>query len=251
MGEATVTPFGIALTELDAWGKRAGQSVPTLTEERRFAETQLRAWLDGKDEPLAWEHPLGSPEYPSVTADEWFFITTLYGTMTLAGQRTHIRHFYPLLFVGAACRDVRNFRPGLAAYDGLRQNWMRKRLIEMADVLLSEGETMSGYAERLRALERTATPDHPTPARDKIFRDHQTASGKTLSVFVRDCVLGNCFPIDSRVRKQLEAFGLPNAERDEEWLVKQCLAAGRNPREVARLFYNAGGVVTQAGSVMV
>ena len=249
MNEAVDARFEIALAELDAWAKRTGQKVPTLAEERRFAETQLRTWLDGNDQPLDWKHPLGSLDYPTVTADEWFFITTLYGTMTMAGQRTHIRKFFPVLFVKAAGRDVQNFHAGLPEYTGLRQNWMKKRLIKMADVLSAHHKTMSEYAERLRRLEGTATPAKPMPARDQIFADHQTGSGKTLSVFVRDCVLGNCFPIDSRVRTQLQAFGLPNQEKDEEWLVMQCLAAGRNPREVARHFYNAGGTVGLSDSI--
>jgi len=242
-GEVSMTRFETALQELDAWSKQTGQKTPTLAEERTFAETELRTWLDGKDTPLPWIYSLGSPEYPAVTADEWFFITTLYGTMTLAGQRTHIRRFYQSLFREAAGRDIRNFQPNLTAYAGLRQNWMKMRLVKMADILVSHGNTMTEYVEILRALERTATPNHPMPARDRIFSDHQTGSGKTLSVFVRDCVIGNCFPIDSRVQKQLKALGLPTGEADEDWLVRQCLEVGRNPREVARLFYNAGGIV--------
>ena len=232
---------------MDAWAKCTNQEIPTLAGERRFAETELRTWLDGNEAPLDWTYSADSPEYPTVTADEWFFITTLYGTMTLAGQRTHIRKFYPILFVAYASRDVRNFRPDLAAYSGLRQNWMKKRLIKMATILSADGDTMTSYVERLRELERAATPNNPTPARSEIFADHQTGSGKTLSVFVRECVLGNCFPIDSRVRTQLQLFSLPNQEKDEEWLVQQCLEATRNPREVARIFYNAGGVVTMSG----
>ncbi len=230
---------------MDTWAKRTNQKIPTLAGERAFAETELRTWLDGNEAPLDWKHPSGSPEYPTVTADEWFFITTLYGTMTLAGQRTHIRTFYPALFVNIAERDVCKFHPGLT-YTGLRQNWMKKRLIKMATILSAGGETMTDYVERLRELERAATPSDPMPARNKIFADHQTGSGKTLSVFVRECVLGNCFPIDSRVRTQLQLFGLPNQEKDEEWLVQQCLEAGRNPREVARFFYNAGGAASMS-----
>ena len=246
MKDDTATRFTIALEEMDAWAKRSHQKIPTLAGERAFAETELRTWLDGNEAPIKWTHPSGSPEYPTVTPDEWFFITTLYGTMTLAGQRTHIRKFYPILFVAYASRDVRNFRPDLAAYAGLRQNWMKSRLIRMATILSAGKETMTDYVERLRELERASTPSNPMPARDRIFADHQTGSGKTLSVFVRECVLGNCFPIDSRVRTQLQLFGLPNQEKDEEWLVQQCLEAGRNPREVARLFYNAGGAVSMS-----
>jgi hypothetical protein len=66
---------------------------------------------------------------------------------------------------------------------------------------------------------------------------HHAATGwKTLSVFVRDCVGGNCFPIDSRVQKELDRYGLPN---DERTLVRLALELDRNPRQVARMFYQA------------
>jgi len=51
-------------------------------------------------------------------------------------------------------------------------------------------------------------------------------------------VKGNCFPIDSRVRKVLAAYGLPD---DEQCLVSLCLSQRRNTREIARIFYQAGG----------
>ena len=56
------------------------------------------------------------------------------------------------------------------------------------------------------------------------------------SIFFRDCVQGNCFPIDRRVANKLKQFGLPE---DETRLVVLCLETGRNPRLLARLFYQA------------
>ena len=40
------------------------------------------------------------------------------------------------------------------------------------------------------------------PALDEIVRDQAAAGWKTLCVFVRDCVGGNCSRIDSRVSKE-------------------------------------------------
>ncbi len=57
-------------------------------------------------------------------------------------------------------------------------------------------------------------------------------------MFVRDCVRGNCFPIDTRVDKELRRHGLPS---DERLLVSVSLRLGRDPRQVARMFYAAGG----------
>ena len=69
------------------------------------AEIELRRWLDGLEDPLPWS------SQTSITADEWFFVTTLYGEMTLEGQRTHIRKYFPRLFVEVAQRDIQELRP--------------------------------------------------------------------------------------------------------------------------------------------
>jgi hypothetical protein len=45
-------------------------------------------------------------------------------------------------------------------------------------------------------------------------------------------------PIDSRVEKELHRCDLPV---DERALVRVVLQLGRNPREIARMFYVAGG----------
>ena len=97
---------------------------------------------------------------------------------------------------------------------------------------------MAEYTVSLRELSLSASPADPMPALDAIIRDHQASGWKTLSVFVRDCVGGNSFPIDSRVEKELRKHGLPSDERS---LVSGCLEMGKNPRSVARMFYQSGG----------
>lgn len=194
-------------------------------------EAELHAWLD-EPTPLPWVHPTG------VTPDEWFFVSTLYGEMTMDGQRTHIRKYFPALFVTSADRDIRNFVPGMSEYQGLRSAWMSQRLAQMGEILRERGLTMSDYATRLRDIDAAATADNPMPALDTMIRDHRATGWKTLSVFVRDCVKGNAFPIDSRVAKELKRHVLP---LDERLLVSVALAAGRDPRRVARMFFVAGG----------
>lgn len=76
------------------------------------------------------------------------------------------------------------------------------------------------------------------PALDAVIADHRAIGWKTLSVFVRDCVGGNSFPIDSRVAKELDRWGLP---QDERRLVGLSLEINRNPRHIARMFFAAGG----------
>lgn len=195
-------------------------------------EAELHRWLDG-DAPLDWAGP-------RVTPDEWFFITTLYGEMTLDGQRTHIRKFFPL-FVELAQRDIRNLTPALTSEWKLRSNWMKRRLSRMADIINEYKLTMTEYVSALQALEQNATALNPMPALDAIIADHRATGWKTLSVFIRDCVGGNCFPIDSRVKKELARWDLPHDEQNERLLVSLALATERIPRQIARMFYAAGG----------
>jgi hypothetical protein len=108
----------------------------------------------------------------------------------------------------------------------------------MGAILRDRGLTMADYTDHLRGVERSATPDDASPALKAIIRDHHAEGWKTLSVFVRDCARGNCFPIDSRVAKELARDNLPV---DEWLLIRLSLQANRNPRQVARMFYTAGG----------
>ena len=192
-------------------------------------DATLREWLDASA-ALPWSGP-------GVTPDEWFFITTLYGEMTLDGQRTHIRAFLPL-WAEQARSDMRAVTPEMVSAWRLRSGWMKTRLTRMAQILNERQLAMSDYVSGLRRLEREATPDNPMPALDAIVADHRASGWKTLSVFVRDCVGGNCFPIDSRVAKELARHELPPEERH---IVSMSLALGRNPRQVARMFFAAGG----------
>ncbi len=193
---------------------------------------ELRIWLDGDDDPLPWADP------SRVTADEWFFITTLYGEMNLDGQRTHIRKYYPTLFVDGADRNMSNFVPDMPGYQGLRSNWMSGRLAKMGEILRDRDLTMDDYANQLRSVEKASTPRNPTRALDAIISDHQASGWKTLSVFIRDCVGGNSFPIDSRVEKELNRHSLPV---DERQLIGLSLSISRSPRILARMYYTAGG----------
>lgn len=213
--------FRAAVADLDV--ALAGRSL-----EDEIVSRSVRAWLDGKDKALPWTLSEG------LTDDEWFFITTLYGTMTADGQRTHIRKFFPTLFVLAAKRDIRNFIPSMPEFAGLRSPWMSKRLCRMGDILRDRQITMTEYVANLRAMQELATPLNPTPALDAIAFDHRATARKTLSVFIRDCVQCNCFSIDSRVSKQLAKYRLPE---DERLLVSLSLEIERNPRQVARMFY--------------
>ena len=102
--------------------------------------------------------------------------------------------------------------------------------------------SMSEYAQALRELEKCAQRVTPCPLWTELYLTARATGWKTLSVFVRDCVGGNCFPIDSRVEKELVWRGLP---RDERVLVGLCLRIGENrPASVPRMFYESGGLTS-------
>lgn len=216
--------FSIAVMDLD---HRFSSDASVMIDENQDAI--VRDWLDAASS-IPWTGD-------GVTPDEWFFITTLYGEMTMDGQRTHIRAFLPQ-FVNLASGDMRAVSPEVVRDWKLRSGWMKTRLCRMAQILNERHMTMTDYVGYLRRLESDATPENPMPALDAIIADHRASGWKTLSVFVRDCVGGNSFPIDSRVAKALIRHELP---QDERALVGLSLAIGRNPRQIARMFFAAGG----------
>jgi len=222
-----VALFAMAVEDLDQRFSHSLHELDDLAAERR-----LRQWLDGEDLPLPWEYP------DRVTPDEWFLITTLYGQLNVKGQRTVIRKYFPTLFVEAARRRIRNFLPEMPEFSGLPYPYMKKRLCDMGALLQERGISMEEYVEWLRQLDHSATIGNPTPALDAIIHDLRVGQWKTLSVFVRDCVKGNCFPIDSRVLKELRRHWL---SLDERLFVQLAMLIGRNPRQIARMFYEAGG----------
>ncbi len=223
--EEFIDRFAVAVTSLEKHFAAAPDRLGDVN-----VEAELRGWLDGNDRPLPWAGF-------GVTTDEWFFVTTLYGQRTRPLQRALIRRYFPL-FVHEAGRDIRKLSPELTRDWVLDHDWMKPRLFRMAAILRDRQLTMKAYVNQLRELEQGATAEDPTPALDAIVRDHRASGWKTLSVFVRDCVGGNCFPIDSRVEKELLTRRLP---MDERQLVSLSLSVGRNPRQVARMFYEAGG----------
>ncbi len=224
-----VARFAAAVAQLD----RQFAANPIRLDDAQ-ADSELRRWLDAGESPLPWAGE-------RVTADEWFFVTTLYGTMNRAGQKTHIRKFFPR-FVTEAGRDIRNFTPSMLDGWSLRSAWMKPRLYRMARVLKEREQTMVAYSEWLRELERSASCECPSPALEQIKQDCGATGWKTLSIFVRDCIGGNCFPIDTRVARELARHELPQNQNDEELLTRLALTIGHNPRQIARMFYESGGV---------
>jgi len=60
---------------------------------------------------------------------------------------------------------------------------------------------------------------------------------KRISVFIRDFLKKDVFPIDINVRKMLKSLGLPE---HEEMMVHLCKNAGIDPKKLERLLYHHG-----------
>lgn len=67
---------------------------------------------------------------------------------------------------------------------------------------------------------------------------------KRISVFIRDCLKKNVFPIDSNVDKMLRHLGLPN---DEEIMVRLCEEAKIDPKSFEKLLYEHGKIICEHG----
>lgn len=61
---------------------------------------------------------------------------------------------------------------------------------------------------------------------------------KIISVFVRDIMKRDAFPLDNRVKEILGFLGLPN---DEELIIKLCRKNGVNPRILNRMLWLHNG----------
>lgn len=75
--------------------------------------------------------------------------------------------------------------------------------------------------------------------RDKFIKilGIEESKAKRISVFIRDYLEKNVFPIDSNVEYVLASLGLPN---NEELLVRICENANVDPKQLERQFYAHG-----------
>ncbi len=156
--ETLLGKFAAAVTVLD----RHFASDPDRLEDRN-ADAEMRGWLDGDEQPFRWAGV-------ESTADEWFFITTLYGQEKRPQQRRRIRRYFPL-FIDLTGGQIKNLIPSMIRDWTLRADWMKKRLCDMAEILRERGLAMAEYVDHLKQVEKNATPRNPMPALDTIVRD--------------------------------------------------------------------------------
>jgi hypothetical protein len=116
----------------------------------------------------------------------------------------------------------------LAACYPLRQGWQGKFLRGMTLYLRNSGKSMKDVAEELKAgggsFARAALQD--------IFG---TTSTKIIDCYLRDILLVDAFPIDTRVRRILAKYGIP---ADPAAIVAVCNKMGIDVRILARATFD-------------
>ena len=122
--------LGCLVAAVESLDRHFAQAPERLAD--RNVDVELRRWLDGAGPQLDWSGQ-------RVTADEWFFITTLYGQRTRDQQRSLIRQYFPR-FLSEAARDVRNLTSEVTRDWVLDQEWMKPRLIKMGGILRVSSE---------------------------------------------------------------------------------------------------------------
>ena len=116
----------------------------------------------------------------------------------------------------------------LAACYPLKQGWQGKFLRGMILYLRNSGKSMKDVAEELKAgggfFARAALQDI-----------YGTTSTKIIDCYLRDVLLLDAFPIDTRVRRTLAKYGIP---ADPAAIVAVCNKMGIDVRILARATYS-------------
>jgi len=127
------------------------------------------------------------------------------------------------------CKKM-GYYPRLVPY-----NW----LPNLAKYLREKGISFSQFLENLKTFDGIGT-------RNKIAEILKIERGKAkrVSVFIRDFLEKNVFPIDSNVEYVLASLGLPD---DEELMVRLCERASVDPKRFEKQLYKHGQEVCGYG----
>lgn len=127
------------------------------------------------------------------------------------------------------CEKMRYY-PRLVPYD-----WLPK----LAKYLKKKGKSFSQFLDGLKPLDGIETRDKFTE-----ILEIKTERAKRVSVFIRDFLRKNVFPIDSNVEYVLASLGLPN---HEELMVRLCERASVDPKRFEKQLYVHGQEVCGYG----
>ena len=113
--------------------------------------------------------------------------------------------------------------------------WQNKTVETLAESLRVMSMTMETFCSKVQWL---ATNMDPALAKRWFYKSCGNPQGfKTLSLFCRDSLKIEAFPIDRHVSRRLALYNLPV---DENALVHLCMQAALNVREVAVSFVQTG-----------
>lgn len=112
-------------------------------------------------------------------------------------------------------------------------SWQNKYVNTLAKNLREEHRDMEKFCEQIKLYRKCA--------RHLLYEFADVPKGsKVLSLFCRDSLNVQAFPIDRHVKAKLEELGLPV---DEEEMIKICEKAKLNPKKVATAFVRDAGDV--------
>jgi len=176
------------------------------------AEDNTRQWLG----PLAVKSP-----------DHWLITCICYGPWREERQKK-VWQRAGLTFEADFGGDISKITEDNVGDLGFPLRWQSEWLVSLSNYLRKQGKS---FEELVKTL-----PEDGLEARDELLKALGVKGGesKILSVFVRDCLRRDVFPIDTRVRSLLSALVLPD---DERALVEISRMAQIRPTVLNRMFY--------------
>lgn len=225
---------------MSATSKVTDSVLDELVEKIKIVYTELRpiSYAHGRPEDSRVEYNtikwLGDPRAVK-SVDHWLITCICYGPWREERQKEVWQRAGPR-FDQDLGGDIRTITEDNVHNLGFPLSWQREWLVSLSNYLRNQGMS---FAELVKAL-----PEDGLEARDELLKALRVKGGvsKILSVFVRDCLKRDVFPIDTRVQSLLSALVLP---QDERALVRLCQRAGVSPRVLNRVFYSHQGEFCQ------
>lgn len=217
---------------MSATSKGADSVLDELVEKIEVVYTKLKTicYDHGRSEDRWVEHNtikwLGDPTAVK-SKDHWLITCICYGPWREERQKK-VWQRAGLTFEADFGGDIRNITVDNVRTLGFPFDWQREWLVSLSNYLRNQGIS---FGDLVKVL-----PEDGLEARDGLLKVLGVKGNlsKILSVFVRDCLKRDVFPIDTRVRSLLSALVLPE---DECALVEISRRAHIKPTVLNRMFY--------------
>jgi len=197
--------------KMSVTSKAADSVLDELVEKIKIVYTRLKPIHNAhgecedskvEDNTIKW---LGDPTAVK-SADHWLITCICYGPWREERQKEVWQRAGPM-FERDFGGDIRRITEGNVRDLGFPLSWQREWLVSLSSYLRNQRKS---FEQIVKAL-----PEDGLEARDELIKAVGVKGGesKILSVFVRDCLRRDVFPIDTRVRSLLSALVLPEDER--------------------------------------